>query len=116
MRGRRTDFVLATKCTMPVGSGPNTRGSSRKHIPESCDAGLRRLRPATLDLYPGHREDLWPPLEETLDALDQLVRAGKVLYVGASNYRAYRLMKALGLSDRHGWARFVFLNAQYNPL
>jgi aryl-alcohol dehydrogenase-like predicted oxidoreductase len=116
MRGRRTDFVLATKCTMPVGSGPNTRGSSRKHIRESCDASLRRLGTDYIDLYQVHCEDLWTPLEETLDALDQLVRAGKVLYVGASNYRAYRLMKALGLSDRHGWSRFVSLQPQYNLL
>jgi aryl-alcohol dehydrogenase-like predicted oxidoreductase len=116
MVGRRTEIVLATKCTMPVGSGPNARGASRKHIRESCDASLRRLGTDYIDLYQIHCEDLWTPLEETLDALDQLVRAGKVLYVGASNYRAYRLMKALGLSDRHGWARFVSLQPQYNLL
>ena len=116
LEGRRTEIVLATKCTMPVGSGPNTRGASRKHIRESCDASLRRLGTEYIDLYQIHCEDLWTPLEETLDALDQLVRAGKVLYVGASNYRAYRLMKALGLSDRHGWPRFVSLQPQYNLL
>src|SRR5262245_1532044 len=116
LEGRRTEVVLATKCTMPVGSGPNSRGASRKHIRESCDASLRRLGTDYIDLYQIHCEDLWTPLEETLDALDQLVRAGKVLYVGASNYRAYRLMKALGLSDRHGWPRFVSLQPQYNLL
>ena len=114
MAGRRTQFVLATKCTMPVGSGPNDRGASRKHIRESCDASLRRLGTDYIDLYQIHAEDLWTPLEETLAALDDLVRAGKVLYVGASNFRAYRLMKALALSDRHGWARFVSLQPQYN--
>src|SRR4029450_6700121 len=102
MRGRRTDFVLARKCTMPVGSGPNARGSSRKHIRESCDASLRRLGTDYIDLYQVHCEDLWTPLEETLDRLDQPV--------------AYRLMKALGLSDRHGWSRFVSLQPQYNLL
>jgi aryl-alcohol dehydrogenase-like predicted oxidoreductase len=114
MAGRRTQLVLATKCTMPVGSGPNDRGASRKHIRESCDASLRRLATDYIDLYQIHVEDLWTPLEETLAALDDLVRAGKVLYVGASNFRAYRLMKALALSDRHGWARFVSLQPQYN--
>jgi len=114
MTGRRTQFVLATKCTMPTGSGPNDRGASRKHIRESCDASLRRLGTDYIDLYQIHAEDLWTPLEETLGALDDLVRAGKVLYVGASNFRAYRLMKALALSDRHGWARFVSLQPQYN--
>jgi len=116
MVGRRSQIVLATKCTMPVGSGPNDRGASRKHIRESCDASLRRLRTDYIDLYQIHVEDEWTPLEETLAALDDLVRAGKVLYVGASNYRAYRLMKALGLADRHGWASYVSLQAQYNLL
>jgi aryl-alcohol dehydrogenase-like predicted oxidoreductase len=111
---RRTQVVLATKATMPVGSGANDRGSSRKHLRESCDASLRRLGTDYIDLYQIHAEDLWTPLEETLRALDDLVRAGKVLYVGASNYRAYRLMKALALSDQNGWARFVSLQPQYN--
>jgi aryl-alcohol dehydrogenase-like predicted oxidoreductase len=116
MAGRRAQIVLATKCTMPTGSSPNDKGASRKHIRESCDASLRRLRTDYIDLYQIHVEDLWTPLEETLSALDDLVRAGKVLYVGASNFRAYRLMKALALSDRHGWARFVSLQPQYNLL
>ena len=114
MAGRRTEFVLATKCTMPVGSGPNDRGASRKHIREACDASLRRLRTDYIDLYQIHSEDYATPLEETLGALDDLVRAGKVLYTGASNFRAYRLMKALALSERHGWTRFTSLQPQYN--
>jgi aryl-alcohol dehydrogenase-like predicted oxidoreductase len=114
MRGRRAQLVLATKCTMPVGSDPNARGSSRKHIRESCEASLRRLGTDYIDLYQIHAEDLWTPLEETVAALDDLVRAGKVLYVGASNYRAYRLMKALAIADRHGWSRYVSLQPQYN--
>src|SRR5262249_35345686 len=114
MHGRRSQFVLATKATMPVGSGPNDRGSSRKHLRESCDASLRRLRTDYIDLYQIHAEDLWTPLEETLAALDDLGPAGRVLYRGASTHRAYRLMKALALSDRHGWARFVSLQPQYS--
>jgi aryl-alcohol dehydrogenase-like predicted oxidoreductase len=114
--GRRIEVVVATKCTMPVGSGPNDRGSSRKHVRESCDASLRRLGTDYIDLYQIHAEDLWTPLEETLEALDQLVRAGKVLYVGVSNYRAYRLMKAIALAERHGWPRIVSFQPQYNLL
>src|SRR2546428_1070428 len=116
LAGRREQIVIATKVTMPVGSGPNDRGASRKHLRESCDASLRRLGTDYIDLYQIHVEDLWTPLEETLAALDDLVRAGKVLYVGASNFRAYRLMKALALSDRHGRARFISLQPQYNLL
>ncbi|MFN8542800.1 MAG: aldo/keto reductase [Candidatus Binatia bacterium] len=116
LAGRRTRIVLATKATMPVGSGPNDRGASAKHLRESCDASLRRLGTDYIDLYQVHCEDERTPLEETLRALDDLVRAGKVLYVGASNYRAYRLMKALALSDHHGWARFASLQPQYNLL
>src|SRR5437016_14125893 len=116
LAGRRTQIVIATKATMPVGSGPNDRGASRKHIRESCDASLGRLGTDYIDLYQIHAEDLWTPLEETLGALDDLVRAGKVLYTGASNFRAYRLMKALALADRHGWTRFASLQPQYNLL
>src|SRR5262249_11789140 len=103
-------------CTMPVGSGPNDRGGSRKHIRESCDASLQRLATDYIDLYQIHAEDLWTPIDETLAALEQLVQAGKVLYLGASNYRAYRLMKALALSDARGWSRFVSFQPQYNLL
>ena len=111
-----TEIVLATKCTMPVGSGPNDRGSSRKHIRESCDASLRRLGTDYIDLYQVHCEDLWTPLEETLDALDAARPRRQGALRRRSNYRAYRLMKALGLSDRHGWSRFVSLQPQYNLL
>ncbi|MCW5891426.1 MAG: aldo/keto reductase [bacterium] len=114
--GKRTQVVLATKCTLPTGPGPNDRGASRKHIREACDASLRRLRTDYVDLYQIHAEDPWTPLEETVAALHDLVRAGKVLYVGASNYRAYRLMKALAIADRHGWSRYVSLQPHYNLL
>jgi aryl-alcohol dehydrogenase-like predicted oxidoreductase len=116
LRNRRSRVVLATKCTMPVGRGANDRGASRKHIREACDASLHRLQTDYIDLYQVHAEDLSTPLEETLGALDDLVRAGKVLYVGCSNYRAYRIAKALGIARRYGWARFVSLQPQYNLL
>jgi aryl-alcohol dehydrogenase-like predicted oxidoreductase len=116
LRGRRHQIVIATKCTMPVGRGANERGSSRKHIREACEASLRRLGTDVIDLYQVHCEDLYTPLEETLEALDDLVRAGKVLYVGCSNYRAYRLARAVTWSEARGWARFVSLQSQYNLL
>ena len=99
---------------MPVGSGPNDRGASRKHIRESCDASLRRLGTDYIDLYQVHAEDLWTPLEETLVALDDLVRAGKVLYIGASNYRASadEIARALG-SARLGALRVVPAAVQF---
>jgi aryl-alcohol dehydrogenase-like predicted oxidoreductase len=116
LEGRRDRFVLATKCTMPTGRGANDRGSSRKHIREACEASLRRLRTDYVDLYQVHGEDLSTPLEETLAALDDLVRAGKVLYLGCSNYRAYRIAQAVTWCEARGWNRFVSLQPQYNLL
>ena len=114
--GRRTSVVLATKCTMPIGRGANDRGSSRKHIREACDASLRRLRTDYVDLYQVHCEDFTTPLEETLAALEDLVRAGKVLYLGCSNYRAYRIARAVELCEARGWNRFISFQPQYNLL
>ena len=113
---RRQQIVLATKCTMPTGRGANDRGASRKHIREACDASLGRLKTDYIDLYQVHCEDLSTPLEETLSALDDLVRAGKVLYVGCSNYRAYRIAQAVTWCDARGLSRFVSLQPQYNLL
>ena len=114
--GRRREIVLATKCTMPTGRGANDRGASRKHIREACEASLKRLRVDTIDLYQVHAEDLSTPLEETLAALDDLVRAGKVLYLGCSNYRAYRIAQAVTWCEARGLNRFVSLQPQYNLL
>ncbi len=114
VRDRRSRVVLATKFGMPVGPGPHDRGSSRIHVRAACEASLRRLNTDYIDLYQLHVEDDATPLEETITALDDLVRAGKVLYIGASNLRAYRLMKALAISDRLGVARFVAFQGQYN--
>ncbi|MBI2962542.1 MAG: aldo/keto reductase [Deltaproteobacteria bacterium] len=116
LAGRRERFVLATKCTMPTGRGANQRGSSRKHVREACEASLRRLKTDYIDLYQVHAEDLSTPLEETLCALDDLVRAGKVLYLGCSNYRAYRIARAVTWCEARGLNRFVSLQPQYNLL
>src|SRR6185437_11411260 len=112
--GMRDDVLLASKVRMPMGEGPNDAGLSRYHVIRGCEATLRRLRTDYLDLYQVHEWDGQTPLEETLDALDSLVRAGKVRYVGASNYTAWQLMKALGISDRHGFARFVSQQIYYS--
>jgi len=114
LAGRRREIVIATKCTMPVGRGANERGSSRKHIREACETSLKRLGTDYIDLYQVHCEDFATPLEETCAALDDLVRAGKVLYLGCSNYRAYRMARAVTWCDERGLNRFVSLQPQYN--
>jgi aryl-alcohol dehydrogenase-like predicted oxidoreductase len=105
--GRRERALIATKARMPMGDGPNDAGLSRHHIIAACEASLRRLRADHIDLYQVHEWDGVTPLEETLSALDDLVRAGKVRYVGCSNYTGWQLAKAVGLSERLGLERFV---------
>ena len=112
--GRRHDVLVATKVRMPMGTGPNDAGLSRQHILSGCEASLRRLGTDHIDLYQVHEWDGVTPLEETLEALDLLVRSGKVRYVGASNYAGWQLMKALGLADRHGLPRFVSQQIYYS--
>ena len=111
---RREDVVIATKVYFPMGDGPNDRGLSRKHIFDSIDASLRRLGVDHVDLYQIHRWDSETPIEETLEALHDLVRAGKVRYLGASSMFAWQLAKALYTADRHGWTRFVSMQNHYN--
>ncbi|HVA81891.1 MAG TPA: aldo/keto reductase [Candidatus Binataceae bacterium] len=111
---KREDVVLATKVHGQMASGPNRSGLSRKHILESCDASLRRLKMDYIDLYQIHRFDFTTPLEETLEALDSLVRAGKVRYLGASSMAAWQFHKALNLQDKNGWHRFVAMQNHYN--
>ena len=106
--------VLATKVFARMGEGPNMDGLSRKHIQQGCEASLRRLGVETIDLYQIHRFDPHTPLEETLSALDLLVRQGKVRYIGASSMAAWKFAKALSLSERNGWARFVTMQNHYN--
>ena len=110
----RDDIVLATKVHGVMGPGPNRRGLSRKHIIEACDNSLRRLGMDFIDLYQIHRWDPRTPIEETLEALDSLVRAGKVRYLGASSMAAWQLSKALYLAREHGWHRFVSMQNHYN--
>jgi aryl-alcohol dehydrogenase-like predicted oxidoreductase len=111
---RREEIVLATKVFFPMGPGPNMQGLSKKHVVEACDASLKRLQVDTIDLYQIHRFDPAVPLEETLAAMDLLVSQGKVRYVGASSGPSWKLMKALGLADRHGFPRFVSMQNHYN--
>ena len=111
---RRDDYVLATKVYYPTGSGPNDRGLSRKHIMAAVDASLRRLGTEHIDLYQVHRWDDETPIEETLAALDDLVRAGKVRYLGASLMRAWQFAKARYTALGAGWAGFVSMQTRYN--
>jgi aryl-alcohol dehydrogenase-like predicted oxidoreductase len=108
------EVVIATKVHGVMGRGPNMRGLSRKHIVQACEASLKRLGIETIDLYQIHRFDPLTPLEETLSALDLLVRQGKVRYIGASSGAAWRMAQALALSDSHDWARFVTMQNHYN--
>jgi len=115
-RGRRDGLVLATKCRVRVGHGPNDQGLSRRHILTACDASLRRLGTDRIDLYQAHSPDPETPIDETLRAFDDLVRSGKVRYVGCSNYPAWQLALALGTSALHGLARYDCLQPRYNVL
>lgn len=111
---KREEVVIATKVYFPMGSAPNSKGLSRKHVFDSIDASLRRLGVDHVDLYQIHRWDSDTPIEETLEALHDLVRAGKVRYLGASSMFAWQFAKALYLSDLHGWTRFVSMQNHYN--
>jgi aryl-alcohol dehydrogenase-like predicted oxidoreductase len=111
---RRGQVALATKVRGPMGDGPNDAGLSRRHILSSVEASLRRLGTETIDLYQTHWPDADTPIEETLQALDSLVRRGMVRYVGCSNYTASKLVQALWASDRLGLARFDSLQPHYN--
>ena len=112
--GSRDDYVLATKVFNPMGPGPNDRGLSRKHILASIDASLRRLGTDHVDLYQIHRWDPQTPIEETMEALHDVVRAGKARYLGASSMYAWQFAKAQHAADRHGWTRFVAMQDHYN--
>ena len=110
----RDQVVIATKAYFPTGEGPNDRGLSRKHLFDAVDASLRRLKTDYIDLYQIHRFDPGTPIEETLDALDAIVRTGKVRYLGASSMFAWQFATMLHTSDRRGWARFVSMQNHYN--
>ncbi|HEY2751960.1 aldo/keto reductase [Phenylobacterium sp.] len=111
---RREEIVVATKVNGPMGKGPNEKGLSRKSIMAQIDASLRRLGMDYVDLYQIHRFDYETPIEETLEALNDVVRAGKARYIGASSMYAWQFSKMLATSERNGWARFVSMQPQYN--
>ena len=111
----RDQLLLSSKVFNPVGDGPNDRGLSRRHILRQIDASLTRLGTDRLDMYLIHEPDPETPLEETLRALDDLVRMGKVLYIGASNIEAWRLARALWISDKSGLARFEWVAELLQP-
>jgi aryl-alcohol dehydrogenase-like predicted oxidoreductase len=111
---RREDVVVATKVFGQTGPGVNSRGASRAHIMDAVKASLARLRLDHIDLYQIHGFDPETPIEETVQALDQLVRQGHVRYVGVSNWAAWQIVKALGIAERHGLARFESLQAYYS--
>jgi aryl-alcohol dehydrogenase-like predicted oxidoreductase len=113
---RREDVIIATKVFFPMSEEPGDRGLSRRHIMEQAEASLRRLGTDYIDLYQIHRWDYETPIEETLEALDDLVRQGKVRHLGASSMWAHQFARALHLSERNGWARFETMQNHYNLL
>jgi 1-deoxyxylulose-5-phosphate synthase len=116
MAGKRDRFILATKCFAPTGPGPMDRGNSRRHILSAVDASLRRLQTDYIDLYQLHGFDANTPIDESLSALDDLVHAGKVRYVGCSNFLTYQLVRAIGRSETLRLVRFDSVQPRYNLL
>src|SRR5215218_7610819 len=114
LKGRRDRVLIATKARFAMGDGPNDAGLSRHHLIRACEASLRRLGTDYIDLFQVHEWDGHTPLEETLSALDHLVNAGKVRYIGCSNYAAWQLMKALWIADREGLTPFVSNQVYYS--
>ncbi len=114
LQGRRERFAIVTKACMRVGTGAHDVGLSRKHLIAACEASLRRLRTDYVDVYMSHEPDLFVPVEETVRAFDDLVRQGKVRYVGCSNHSAWHVMKALSVSDRFGLSRYVCQELNYS--
>ena len=114
LKGRWDRFVVATKSGLPMGEGANDRGASRYHIVQALEASLQRLQSDHVDVYYMHRWDPTTPLAETLRALDDLIRLGKILYIGASAYAAWQLAQANLLAELRGWTPFVVLQSEYN--
>jgi aryl-alcohol dehydrogenase-like predicted oxidoreductase len=114
IRGRRDKVLISTKATFREGSGPNDVGSSRFHLINAVDGSLRRLGTDYIDLFQLHGFDACTPIEETLSALDDLVRAGKIRYIGCSNFSGWHLMKSLAISEKYGWPRYIAHQAYYS--
>jgi aryl-alcohol dehydrogenase-like predicted oxidoreductase len=114
IEGKRNRLLISSKATFRFGDGPNDLGSSRHHLIESCEGSLRRLNTDRIDIYHMHGFDWTTPIEETLYTLDGLVKSGKVRYIACSNFSGWHLMKALAISDRYGWARYVGHQVYYS--
>ena len=114
LSGRRSQALISTKATFPMGSGPNDTGASRYALIRACEESLQRLATDHIDVYYMHGFDATTPLEETLSALDDLIRSGKIRYIGCSNFSGWHLMKALSVSERYGWARYVAHQVYYS--
>jgi aryl-alcohol dehydrogenase-like predicted oxidoreductase len=114
IKGRRDDVLISTKATFKMGEGANDVGSSRHHLIKACDASLRRLKTDYIDVYHMHGFDAITPIEEVLGTLDDLVKSGKVRYLGCSNFSGWHLMKALDISRQYGWSRYVSHQAYYS--
>ena len=116
IKGKRNRVLISTKATFPLGDGANDYGSSRQHLIEAVDKALQRLGTDHIDLFELHGQDNNTPVEETLATLDQLVRSGKIRYIGGSNFSGWHLMKSLATSDRYGYPRYVAHQAYYSLL
>jgi aryl-alcohol dehydrogenase-like predicted oxidoreductase len=116
LRGKREQYIIATKCSGKMGPAPWQQGSSRKHVLSAIDASLKRLGTDYVDLYQIHHHDASTPTDETLEALDTVVRSGKARYIGCSNYHAYRVARALGRSEALGLGKMVSVQPRYNLL
>src|SRR4029077_6642011 len=114
IRGRRDKVIISTKATFRMGDGPNDVGSSRHHLTHTVEQSLRRLGTDYIDLFQLHGFDAMTPVEEALGTLDDLVRAGKIRYIGCSNFSGWHLMKSLALSEKYGLARYVAHQAYYS--
>jgi aryl-alcohol dehydrogenase-like predicted oxidoreductase len=114
IKGRRQDLLISTKATFPMGEGPNDKGSSRHHLVRAVEASLRRLGTDYIDLWFMHAFDALTPVEEVLRAQDDLVRDGKVRYLGCSNFSGWQVMKSLATADRRGWSRYVSYQGYYS--
>ncbi|MFI5960048.1 aldo/keto reductase [Cryptosporangium sp. NPDC051539] len=114
IKGRRDAVLLSTKAGLPIGDGPNEAGTSRRRLVHAAEAALRRLQTDVIDVFHLHAFDACTPIEEVLSTLDELVRAGKIRYVGVSNFAGWQLMKSLAIADRHGWPRYVVHQVYYS--
>jgi len=114
LQGKRRDVLISSKATFRIGNGPNDVGSSRYHLVRSCEESLRRLGTDYIDIYHMHGFDELTPVEETLEALDTLVRSGKVRYIACSNYSGWHLMKSLCISEKYGWPRYIAHQVYYS--